>query len=167
MAAPNHTVSFIALQIMQRRKYGGLTLLELIVIVLLLGILAALAHASYSGYIEKTKSNKAINEIMAMELSINAYAFSRDGIYPDNLAEVGLDGYTDPWGNPYRYLNIAQTGNIGQARKDRNLVPINSDYDLYSSGPDGRSVGPLTARHSRDDIVRANNGRFVGVAEDY
>ncbi len=46
-------------------------------------------------------------------------------------------------------------------------MPINSDFDLYSMGKDGRSVGPLTARHSRDDIVRASNGRFVGLAEDY
>jgi general secretion pathway protein G len=52
-------------------------------------------------------------------------------------------------------------------RKDKNLVPINSEYDLYSVGPDGRSVGPLTAKHSRDDIVMANDGRFIGVASDY
>jgi general secretion pathway protein G len=52
-------------------------------------------------------------------------------------------------------------------RKDRNLVPINSDYDLYSMGPDGESMPPLTAARSRDDIVRANNGGFVGTAEAY
>jgi general secretion pathway protein G len=52
-------------------------------------------------------------------------------------------------------------------RKDRNLVPINSDYDLYSVGPDGDSSLPLTAATSRDDIVRANDGRFIGKAEDY
>lgn len=37
-------------------------------------------------------------------------------------------------------------GSIGGARKDRFLVPINSDFDLYSMGKDGQSVGPLTAR---------------------
>ncbi len=42
------------------------------------------------------------------------------------------------------------------------MVPINSDYDLYSKGPDGASQGPLTAKASRDDIIRANNGRFIG-----
>jgi general secretion pathway protein G len=46
-------------------------------------------------------------------------------------------------------------------------VPINTDFDLYSMGPDGRSAPPLTASDSRDDIVRANNGRFVGIAADY
>jgi general secretion pathway protein G len=55
----------------------------------------------------------------------------------------------------------------GKKRKDRNLVPLNSDYDLYSQGPDGNSVSPLTAAASQDDIIRANNGGFVGKAEDY
>lgn len=58
-------------------------------------------------------------------------------------------------------------GPKAQPRKDHNLHPINSDYDLYSMGKDGKSVSPLTGGPSRDDIVRANNGRFVGKAADY
>ncbi len=34
-------------------------------------------------------------------------------------------------------------------------------------GPDGKSVAPLTAKASRDDIVRANDGKFIGEASDY
>jgi general secretion pathway protein G len=34
-------------------------------------------------------------------------------------------------------------------------------------GKDGASVSPLTAKASRDDIVRANNGGFIGLAEDF
>jgi general secretion pathway protein G len=56
---------------------------------------------------------------------------------------------------------------IGQARKDHNLVPINSDFDLFSPGPDGKSTGPLTAKASRDDIVRGSDGAYVGPAKDY
>jgi len=55
----------------------------------------------------------------------------------------------------------------GQARKDRNLVPINSDFDLYSVGRDGMSAPALTAKVSQDDVVRASNGGFVGLARDY
>jgi general secretion pathway protein G len=58
----------------------------------------------------------------------------------------------------------APPGTIGQARKSRFLVPINSDFDLFSPGPDGDWVGPLTAQKSQDDIIRANNGDFVGPA---
>lgn len=63
--------------------------------------------------------------------------------------------------------NEGNAGGAIQPRKDRFLVPINSDYDLYSMGADGRSVAPLTASMSRDDIIRANDGAFVGLAEDY
>ena len=52
-------------------------------------------------------------------------------------------------------------------RKDKNLVPINSEYDLYSLGPDGDSMPPLTAKPSRDDIVMANDGKYIGPVEDY
>jgi general secretion pathway protein G len=74
---------------------------------------------------------------------------------------------SDPWGRPYQYLNIALAPNPGVLRKDKNLVPINTDYDLYSLGRDGDSVPPLNAAKSRDDIVRANNGAFIGKGEDY
>lgn len=55
----------------------------------------------------------------------------------------------------------------GQARKDRFLVPINSDYDLYSMGPDGKSTSALTAKISQDDIIRASDGLFIGRACDF
>ncbi len=152
---------------LSHHKSYGLTIFELMLVVALISILVASAVPSYIGYIERTESDIAIKQIGTMSLVIDGYAFSNGGTYPASLSDVGLDGYEDPWGNTYKYTNIAQTRNRGKARKDRNLVPINSDYDLYSHGPDGRSVSPLTARHSRDDLVRANNGRFIGVAEDY
>ena len=64
-------------------------------------------------------------------------------------------------------LNFETVKGKGKMRKDRFLVPINSDYDLYSMGEGGTSVPPLTAKSSRDDIIRANDGQFVGLAEKY
>jgi general secretion pathway protein G len=52
-------------------------------------------------------------------------------------------------------------------RKDRFLVPLNTDFDLYSMGQDEDSKAPLTAEASHDDIIRANNGGFVGLAHKY
>lgn len=59
------------------------------------------------------------------------------------------------------------TGRPTQPRKDRFLHPINSDYDLYSVGKDGETVIPLTARPSHDDVIRANDGSFVGLAVEF
>jgi general secretion pathway protein G len=55
-------------------------------------------------------------------------------------------------------------GGIGGARKDRFLVPINSDFDIYSMGRDGQTIAPLTAPKSHDDIIRASDGGFYGLA---
>jgi general secretion pathway protein G len=56
---------------------------------------------------------------------------------------------------------------LGLQRKDLALVPINTDFDLYSKGRDGATQPPLTAASSRDDIVRANDGQFIGLASGY
>jgi general secretion pathway protein G len=58
-------------------------------------------------------------------------------------------------------------GSPAKARKDRFLVPINTDFDLYSMGKDGKSVAALTAAASRDDVVRAANGAFIGLASRF
>jgi general secretion pathway protein G len=46
-------------------------------------------------------------------------------------------------------------------------VPINSDFDFYSMGKDGRTTAPLTAAQSQDDVIRASDGGFIGLGKDY
>ncbi len=58
-------------------------------------------------------------------------------------------------------------GGVGGARKDRFLVPINSDFDIYSMGQNGQTVAPLTAPKSHDDILRASDGGFYGLAANF
>ncbi|MEE9392158.1 MAG: hypothetical protein V3W41_06610 [Planctomycetota bacterium] len=54
-----------------------------------------------------------------------------------------------------------------KAKRDRNLWPLNTDYDLYSLGRDGKSSRLLSSPESQDDIIRANNGQFIGLASEY
>ena len=84
---------------------------------------------------------------------------------PTTLAEAGLGG-TDPWGRPYVYLRIAGARRA-QVRKDADLAPINTDFDLYSMGADGETAAPLDAEKSRDDVVRADDGNYIGLAINY
>ena len=46
-------------------------------------------------------------------------------------------------------------------------LSLNTDFDLYSAGPDGETRAPLTAKVSKDDVLRALDGGFFGVAEDF
>lgn len=56
---------------------------------------------------------------------------------------------------------------ISSARKDHFMVPINSDFDLYSAGADGQTQSPLQAPVSRDDVIRAGDGTYFGLAENF
>ena len=147
------------------RFQRGMTLLEVVLVLALIGILSAVGIPMYRGYVERANEARAIGDIGTISIELYRWELNT-GAFPPDLATAGLDGLRDPWGNAYVYLNIA-LANIGDVRKDKNLHPLNTDFDLYSKGPDGDSKLPLTAGVSRDDIIRANNGGYVGRGEDY
>ncbi|BBO70539.1 hypothetical protein DSCA_44690 [Desulfosarcina alkanivorans] len=145
----------------------GFTLIEVMVSVCIIGVLSAIATPFYIGYRERARVVVAISDMKTIETAIFNF-FSNNSALPDTLAQVGLDNFRDPWGNPYAYLRI-DGGDVtgkGKQRKDHFMVPVNTDFDLYSMGKDGASTSPFTAKASRDDIVRAYNGGFYGKVSD-
>jgi general secretion pathway protein G len=150
------------------RKEGcaGFTLIELMVSIAILGTLVGIGIPAYINYVDKARNAKAIGDVSALQKEIKLYEAINEKL-PDNLNQIGLGAMLDPWGNPYVYLKLGDPKTLGQARKDRFLVPLNTDFDLYSMGEDGKSFPPLTAAPSFDDILRANNGRFIGLASRF
>jgi len=144
---------------------AGFGLLEILAALTLVALLVALAVPGLSRHLERSREASLAADMASIELAIERFQLINNAL-PASLADVGMDTLEDPWGNGYRYLNLA-TAAPGQARKDRFLVPLNTDYDLYSMGPDGASQTPLTAAASRDDYIRANDGRFHGWASHY
>src|SRR5262245_2378279 len=149
----------------RRKRAAGLTVIELMIGVAIVAVGVAVALPAYSDYRERQRIVQATSDLVVLNAVIKNYHFDV-GSYPDSLADVASATRLDPWGRPYVYLNL-QTANQGQARKNKNLVPINSDFDLYSLGKDGQTSPPLTSKYSRDDVVRANDGRYNGLAADY
>ena len=146
-------------------RFRGFTIVEMMLVVAVVAILATIALSSYARYRERVQVLQAVSDIGSLEPLVSRYALDNNR-YPDSLADIDRAGLKDPWGNPYQYISHDDNRTRGHWRKDHNIVPVNSDYDLWSNGKDGRSSPPLTAAHSRDDIVRANNGRFIGLASD-
>lgn len=144
----------------------GFTLVEMALAVAIVGVLLAVAAPVWEGWRDRVKTQQAQADITAVSVVIDAHLADNNTL-PASLAAIGRANLRDPWGRNYVYLPLNTPANRGHARKDHSLVPLNTDYDLYSVGPDGATASPLTAKSSRDDIVRANNGRFVGPAKYY
>jgi general secretion pathway protein G len=151
-----------------RRGELGFSVLELLIVVAIIATLVAIAVPNFLSALEKARKDRVLEDLHAIASELAEYE-AVAGSLPDSLAPIRSGSRRDPWGNPYQYLKIrgVDPPPRGKWRKDRFLVPINSDYDLYSMGPDGRSTPPLTAAMSRDDIIRAADGAFFGPAEEY
>lgn len=123
-------------------KQRGFTLIEIMVVVVILGILAAAVVPKIMSRPEQARIEKAKHDIGALESALSLYKLDN---YQYPSTDQGLealvtkpsgspqprnykkDGYikklnNDPWGNGYLYL----------------YPGTHTDLDLYSLGPDGQ-----------------------------
>ena len=125
----------------------GFTLLEIIVVVFILSLLAAIVAPKIMGRTDEARITKAKVQIKNFETALKLYKLD-NAVYPST--EQGLSalverpvtgqlpqnyregGYLeqkkiplDPWGNPYIYISPG----------------VNGDYDIISYGADGKEGG--------------------------
>ena len=143
----------------------GFTLVEIILILTIVGVLAAMTWPMLNRYVDRARVREATVQLGELSRAVREWDRT-NGFLPATLAAAGLER-TDPWGNSYRYFNLRTASGNGQARKDKKLAPLNSDFDLYSVGKDGVTQENLGHASSRDDIVRARDGAFIGPAEEF
>lgn len=150
------------------RRSRGFGLLDLFLTIVILSLLASIAVPAYDQFVTRAKVAAARGDIARISVKLEEYRLKNENRLPATLDELAMAIPDDPWGRRYEYLNILAAGNgFGGMRKDGKLNPLNSDFDLYSRGKDGASASALSSEASRDDIVRANNGAFIGLGEDY
>lgn len=158
------------------KRSSGLTLLEMVIIVAIIGVLASIAAPTYIGYVEKARVQSSIADLRKISLIVEKYK-SDEGLFPASLNDAGCNNDLDPWGNQYQYLSTddvmkeekkAKKQRICQGcRWDKFERPINTDFDIYSMGKNRETRPKIDHGQSRDDIIRASNGGYYGLAEGY
>ena len=142
----------------------GVTLIELMLVIGIVSIISGIAVPAFMGHADKVHSAEATAKISEIGLILDKY-YTEHNQYPETLAEIGQGGVLDPWGRPYQYLNIAKDPHLNNCRKLGPVHPLNTDYDLFSVGKDGKSLKPINSKESWDDIIRAYNGQYTGLAK--
>lgn len=143
----------------------GFTIIELMIVIAIVGLLTMVALPAYQDYSDRVDNGTAANDLRAISLAITDFKLN-NGSNPTSLASIKMDGMQDPWGNAYEYVNH-ETATNGDKRKKNNIVPVNSDFDVYSRGKDGVTAISFSSDFAKDDIVRCNNGNYYGLAKDY
>jgi len=138
---------------------NGFSLVELLTVIAIVAALAAIALPAYNNYINKTKCRRAMSEIRTLNTEISGYALDK-GVFPNTLADINRGGYLDPWQRPYVYNNFSIPGD---PPLEDPYDTLNIDYDLYSLGKDGVTEFTDGDPKNLDDVVRFNNGAYIGM----
>lgn len=138
-----------------RNKQGGFTLIEVMVVIVILGIMAALVVPNLVGRQDQAQVTAARSDIAAIGNALDLYRLDNNA-YPST--EQGLEALVekpsgfpeprnwrspylrkklpeDPWGNPYQYLSTDQ------------------GFELFSYGADGQEGGEGTSADIRFEDV--------------
>lgn len=122
----------------------GFTLIEMMVVVVIIGLLAAIVAPNLIGNIDTASINRAKQDIRGIETALNLYRLDNFRYPSDDLGLRALvtdpgeqyapnwksGGYlrsvpTDPWSNPYQYRYPGQQG----------------EFDVWTYGADGQEGG--------------------------
>lgn len=124
------------------RSRAGFTMIELLLVLAILAILAAIVIPKLAGRSEQARVTAAQTEISNLETALDSYEVDT-GSYPDSsmglqalmVKPANVDNWrgpymtkdipADPWGHPYVYEYPGKH--------------VEGRYDLYSWGPDGRA----------------------------
>ncbi|MEE4677334.1 type II secretion system major pseudopilin GspG [Pseudomonas alliivorans] len=125
-----------------RRAQAGFTLIEIMVVVVILGILAAIVVPKVLDRPDQARATAARQDIGGLMQALNLYRLD-NGRYPNqnqglkvlverpaNVSKNNWRSYlerlpNDPWGRPYNYLNPG----------------VNGEVDIFSLGADGQPDG--------------------------
>ncbi len=154
---------------MKKRQYQlGISLPEIMVVAAVTSLISAMALPTFGHYVDRAHVAKASGDIGQISVAIERFRLNNNDQIPVSLSEVDMDIPLDPWDRAYVFVSSRSALTRHDVRRmDNDHVPLNTDFDLYSRGKDGTSGPLVSSQVSADDILRADNGSYIGLGKEY
>jgi type IV pilus assembly protein PilA len=117
---------------MNMKKQAGFTLIELMIVVAIIAILAAIAIPAYQDYTRRAHVSEGLNLASAAKSSVAEY-YSSEGVYPTNNTTAGVAPAGEIVGNAVDSVTIAS-----------GVITINYNTKLGTGTDYNLVLSPLT-----------------------
>lgn len=113
----------------KKHRRGGFTLVELLLVVCILGILAAVVVPNIMGHDEEARRTATRTSIKTLAGQVQVFAMRHNGKLPDTLEElsqstgdeqplIDAGSLNDSWGTPFQYTKRGKNFQISSAGPD-------------------------------------------------
>jgi general secretion pathway protein G len=129
------------------KKRGGFTIIEIMVVVVIIGMLAALIIPNLTGNIDEARITSTKTQISSIEQSLQMY-YLNNGFFP--TTEQGLKALIEKPTSPPEPKNYPRGGYLNSRKMPQDAWKNDfiyrcpgerSDYDIISLGADGKEGG--------------------------